>query len=119
MIVIDRGVSENGPRSLASCTTYWPYALERPPKTNWKKYRAAMPTPMVTIMRDVSPMPLRRRGRKMPRSKAADARVAAAMPATAARSTWNSNQYWLAYHATIAPMATISPWAKFERPVVP
>ena len=74
---------------------------------------------MVTIIIEVSPMPLRRSGRKIPRSATPPASAAAAMPRMAAPMRWIFGPFWLKYQATMAPRATSSPWAKLDRPVVP
>ena len=78
-----------------------------------------MARPIDTMVIEVRLIPRRRSGRQIWRSNPPAMSAEAAMPNGAASRRWMFGPDWLSQKATRAPMVTISPWAKFVRPVVP
>ena len=89
-----------------------------PPMNIWYTYRRASESPIETIISCTVPRPLRRNGRHNPASSdkpnSADTTTAKGIAIQIGTSRPTEKR-----SAASAPKVTISPWAKFESPVVP
>ena len=77
-----------------------------------------MPRPIDTIIIDVRLVLRPRSGRHTPASNSVPTSAETATASDRRRDQVQPER-WLNHQATIAPKVTISPWAKFDRPVVP